>query len=318
MTQQITVGIDVAKASLEVACSDSETTASFDNTPQGIKKLVKAIKRSQPKLIVLEPTGGYERDIVTALLDAGLPIARADARRVHYFIRSQGQNAKTDRIDAHMLARFAQCNELRRLTKQDPQHLELKQLVLRRSQLVGDQNRERLRLEKAPEPIKQSIQKHIDFIGEQLRELEADMKNLFASSKDLKGKADILQSVKGIGFLTAAVLIAQMPELGDLKRSQITALAGLAPWAKDSGANKGKRSIRGGRTMVRSALYMATRVAVRWNQTIAALYRRLRNNGHSDKSAIVACMRKLLHITNALLRDGVHWNDAVAAANMAS
>lgn len=307
------VGIDVSKAWLDVLVLPSGEVWRTRNLPEEMGILIHKLEGLHPERIVIEATGGYEHLAVAQLYMAGLPVCRVNPRRVRYFARSMGQLAKTDKIDAKILARFGELVKptLTRLPSQQEQLLG--SLLTRREQLSIMLVAERNRLETAPVRVRLSLKEHIAWLKKQIQELEKEIDAFVDSHPDLKEKDELLQEVEGVGKQTAAKLMADVPELGRCDRKQIAALIGIAPINHDSGYKTGQRSISGGRPDVRRVLYMATLAATRFNPVIKIFYQRLLKAGKKKKVALVACMRKLLTILNAILRDRVHWNPAFAS-----
>ncbi|MBN3837737.1 IS110 family transposase [Burkholderia sp. Ac-20344] len=307
MSQPVFVGIDVAKDSVEVCCSDA-STHSFENTEAGQAKLQRWLRRKSVALVILEATGGYERACAVALAGAGLPVSVINPRQARDFARAMGRLAKTDRLDARALAEFAavlhaQGHQPRPLASEEQR--ELVALVTRRRQLVAMLVSERQRLAVAHERARASIEAMIEALLSQLADIDNDVQHVLQERyADLSA---LLQSVKGVGPTTASTLIAELPELGHLTRKQITSLAGLAPINRDSGTLRGQRHIFGGRASVRRVLYVAALVATRFNPLIRACYLRLVAAGKPKKVALVACMRKLLITLNAIARTGQRW-----------
>jgi transposase len=305
----VCVGIDVSKASLDMARDDANSVDTFANDATGFAAIVKTLEQQTVKRIVLEATGGYERDVVAGLLTAGLPVVVVNPRQVRDFAKATGQLAKTDRIDAVVLARFARVIEPAQRELPDENLRELKEQIARRNQVVdmitAETNRRQQTRSKA---VQQSIDDVLKMLRAQLQDLDDDLDQAIADSTAWQAKHDLLKSVPGIGDQTARQLIINLPELGACSRQQIAALVGVAPFNQDSGQLRGKRAIRGGRTMVRTTLYMATLVATRFNPTIRKLYQHLLEQGKLKKVALVACMRKLLLILNAMVRNNQHWN----------
>lgn len=302
------VGIDVAKDALEVAFGPQARTESFANDDDGHEALVAALREREVDLIVLEATGGYEAPCACALQAAGFAVAVINPRQARAFAKAMGYLAKTDAIDARVLAALATVlaqradreKVVRVLPGEDQRRLQA--MVLRRRQLVQMLVAERNRLAISHRVARASIEALIEAIRQQLIQVEGELSgHLAAHHAELAG---LLQSIKGVGPNTSMVLIAELPELGKLSAREITALVGLAPFNRDSGTLRGKRTIFGGRAHVRSALYMATLVATRHNHVIRTFYERLLAAGKPKKVAIVACMRKLLTILNAMVRSG--------------
>ncbi len=314
MSATVTVGIDVAKATVEVrVLGASGVDTAFNNDPQGHAALVEQLQALSVRLVVMEATGGYEAALACALQAAGLPVAVINPRQARDFARSMGELAKTDGVDAQLLAEFArtllQRPDLGRflLPLADPQRAELNALVTRRLQLVGMLQAERVRLAVAAPAVRKSIKAVIKALEKQLREVEGQMR---LAVREHFAKLDaLLRSAAGIGEVTSASLMAQLPELGQLDRRKIAALLGVAPMAHDSGTHRGARRIRGGRYELRRVVYMATLTASRHNPVIQAFYERLRRAGKPYKVAIVACMRKLITILNAMVRDRTPWQN---------
>jgi transposase len=312
--QPVYAGIDVSKDALDLALGQQGKVIRFDNDSAGHVALGKALTKlaSPVGLVALEATGGYEFTCAAYLQGLGLAIAVVNPRQARDFAKAMGHLAKTDRIDAQGLAHFASVlathEDLQRYTTAlpGPEQLALRALVVRRGQLVKMQTAENNHLNTGVATAKKSIKAMIKSINTQLRHVEGEIAaHIKAHSADLAKK---LVAVKGIGDKTAAVLIAQVPELGKLNRREIAALAGLAPMNHDSGRFKGKRTIQGGRADVRTGIYMATVVATRYNPVIKQFYERLLAAGKQKKVALVACMRKLLTILNAMVRDDKPFN----------
>jgi len=308
-TQPVYVGMDVSKATIDVCVSDGASwQASNDDRSMG--DLLTRVRALQPALIVLEATGGYELRVAGALAAANLPVAVVNPRQVRSYARSVGQLAKTDRIDAQILARFAAAVRPESRPLPDADTRELEALVGRRRQLSGMITVEQNRLGQAPPNTRKAIKAHIGYMRRQLAKCDADIGGLVRHSPVWRTKDDLLQSVPGVGDATSHALIALLPELGTLNKKQIAALVGVAPFNRDSGTLRGRRTIWGGRVRVRNALYMAALVGMRHNPTLKALYARLRSAGKPGKVALVACMHKLLTIVNAMMRTGRAWDPA--------
>lgn len=305
------VGIDVAKDMLDVHVRPSDETFRSENDEAGVRELVTRLQGLAPTLIVLEATGGYEMAVVAALASAGLPVAVVNPRQIRDFARATGQLAKTDRLDAAANARFAEAVQpaVRPLASDEAQALG--ELVARRRQLVDMLGAERNRQGQVRAGrLQRRIGAHVEWLGKAIAEVERDLNDTIRSSPVWREKDDLLTSVPGIGGVTAHTLIADVPELGALTRRQIAALIGVAPLSRDSGTLRGRRMIAGGRPAVRRVLYMAALVAVRYNPVIAAFYTRLTATGRPKKVALVAAMRKLLTILNAVIRDQRPWQPA--------
>ena len=306
----IFVGIDVSKAQLDVAIRPTSEKDCFANDKVGIKALVKWLAKIPPTLIVLEATGGYERHVMRAVVSADLPAVVVNPRQVRDFAKATGQLAKTDSIDADVLAHFAQAVRPQLRPLPDPVTVELRALTARRRYLLATIGAEKNRLEMTSKTVRKSIHAHIRWLEQDLECTNRDLDRSIKQNPIWKENEDLLRSVKGIGPVTSRTLLAELPELGTLDRRQIAALAGVAPFNRDSGTLKGRRSIWGGRAPVRCALYMATLVATRRNPVIRAFYKRLKANGKLFKVALVACMRKLLTILNAMIKHKSRWSDS--------
>lgn len=308
------VGIDVAKDALVVAVCPSGEQWATPNTPAGLAALAERVAGLGPTRIVLEATGGYEVAAVAALGAAGLPVVVVNPRQVRAFAKATGRLAKTDRVDAAVLALFAERvrPDVRPLTDEATRDLEA--VLLRRRQLLDMLTAERNRLALARPSIRKSLTAHIAYLEREVRGTDGELAARVAASPLWRAKDDLLQSVPGIGPVVARTLLAELPELGALTRRQVAALVGVAPVARDSGAQRGRRAIAGGRAGVRRALYMAALVAARRNAVIRAFYQHLVAVGKPKKVALVACMRKLLVTLNAMLRANTAWTPRLAEA----
>lgn len=301
------VGIDVSKDWLDVWFNPSGEHQRVANNEEGIAHLREQLLALGPQLVAMEATGGYERLVAVGLLSASLPVAVVNPRQVRDFARATGRLAKTDKLDAEVIARFAEAVNPRTKPIPDEQAQELQALVQRRSQLVQMIGAEKARRGLAPKRIRKDIDEHLQWLKRQLKSVEGDIDKQLRDTPCWKERDDLLQSVPGVGKITSSRLIVSLPELGQLNRHQIAALVGVAPLNRDSGTMRGKRSIWGGRAQVRSTLYMATLVAVRRNPVIAAFYDSLVARGKPKKLALVAAMRKLLTILNAMVKAGQLW-----------
>ena len=304
------VGIDVALDKLDVARSDAHPVVTVANNPAGIAQLVQWLTPVAPATIVVEATGGLEHDILAALLEAGLPVALAHPGRVRQFAKGLGRLAKTDAIDAHVLAEYARLAAPRLAHKRSENQQELDALVTCRRQLtqLRTEQSNRRRQTRSTRALK-AIDAVLKTIEKQLTNLDAQIAELIAADEDLSACDAVLQSAPGVGPVLSATILAELSELGSTGRRQISALAGVAPFNHDSGRRKGLRAIRGGRTAVRSVLYMGTIAAMRFNPLIKAFAERLKKTGKKNKIVIVACMRKLITLLNAMLRDHLSWNE---------
>jgi len=307
-TTQLFVGIDISKKNLDVAISPGEQTFTCPNTEAGIQKLVRRLQELNPQIILLEATGGYEFLLIAALREAELPACFINPKLVRNFARGAGIAAKTDRLDAQVLALYACRMRPQPRTLPTQQQQELKFLLTRRRQLLEMIQMENNRLDPTPLPrIAQSIRQTIQSLEAQLAALNREIDDFFQQHPRWVGLEQTLTSVLGIGHLSALILIAYLPELGRLNRKEIAALAGVAPFNRDSGQWRGQRHIEGGRSPLRQGLYMATLVATRFNPVIRAYYQRLLAKGKAKKVALIACMRKLLTILNAMVKKQQLW-----------
>lgn len=302
----LVVGIDVSKKRCSVCLMDENEKAvkQFDRTADRYSDLVKDLVKLEPRVVLLEATGGQEKNLQVKLYKAGIPFRVLDPLRVRRFAESIGAFAKTDKIDARVIALYGVRNNIAPQTMPDEQTVLIKELMDRRRQLVSMRADERNRrtLARNKTALK-SIKAMIKALSDEIDDIDKDIDDAIASDDELQRKAEALTSVKGVGEQTAKVIVSSMPELGSLNRREAAALAGVAPFARDSGKQRGVRSIRGGRKEVREALYMATLSAKRFNPTIRAFYERLKAAGKKTKVAMTACMRKLLLILNAVLKE---------------
>jgi transposase len=307
METKVFVGVDVSKDSLDVAIGPQKDIITFANDQKGVDALVNKLSRIDPQLTVFESTGGYELLAISSLAEAGSPVVMVNPRQVRNFAKATGILAKTDAIDARVIAHFAEAVKPDVRPLKDRATSELTARVTRRRQIVEMIVAESNRLKLANKRNIKDIKDHIRWLQKRLDKIETDIGKTIQNSPIWRCKADILQSVPGIGPITSATLICDLPELGLLSRKKIAMLAGLAPLNCDSGKFKGRRRIWGGRGSVRSGLYMATLAATRYNPAIKAFYQRLTAAGKCHKVAITACMRKLLIIVNAMIRDQTLW-----------
>ena len=309
-TPEIVVGIDVSKARLDVTAANEEWSAS--NDIKGISKLITRLKELTPKLVVIESTGGLERAAMAEMSAAGLPVALVNPRRVREFGKSIGLMAKTDKVDAHLLVRFGEAvkPEPTRLPSAEEQRLSA--LMTRRHQVVDMLTMEKNHLVSAHPATQKSITKVMDALQLELDELNCAIEDFIDHTPDFQQKKEILASTPGVGTVTSAILIADLPELGLLDRKKIAALVGVAPFNNDSGRHHGKRRIKGGRSSIRPILYMAALSASRNNPVIRSFYQHLLLQGKDKKVALVACMRKLLTFLNAMIRDLQPWRPHTA------
>lgn len=316
MNTEFFVGIDISKACLDICiipAPEQAWPARLVNDEAGRTQLAAALLALQPALIVMEATGGWEAPLAAQLGSAGLPLAVLNPKRVRDFARASGMAAKTDRLDARVLALFAQRMRPAAKPLPDAQQQELAELVDRRAQLVAMRAQEKVRLATVRPVARASVREHILWLDKRIGDIDGQLLARLKTSPLYEGKYALLQSVPGVGPVACAMLLGRLPELGQIDRKALAALVGLAPFADDSGKRKGKRYVQGGRAAVRSVLYMAALSALRCNAVIKALYERLRAAGKPFKVAIVACMRKLLIILNAILRCGQPWRNNMAA-----
>ncbi|HEV8458736.1 MAG TPA: IS110 family transposase [Methylomirabilota bacterium] len=309
--ERLFVGLDVAKDRLDVHLRPSGASFAVAYDETGIADLVARLTALRPELVVLEATGGYEVAVAAALAHAAVPVAVVNPRQIRDFARATGQLAKTDALDAQVMARFAETVQPVARALPNEQAQRLGELVARRRQLVDMLTAELNRRRQARDRrLEQRIAAHVTWLSRAIAELDDEIKRLIRASPIWREAENLLTSVPGIGDVTAHALIADLPELGRLDRRKIAALVGIAPLNRDSGAWRGRRTIGGGRAMVRRALYMATVVAIRYNPAIAAFYRRLTAAGRPKKVALIAAMRKLVTVLNAILRDQRPWQPA--------
>lgn len=301
------VGIDVSKEKLDVGIRPTAKRLTVANNDSGITNLVDHLRKVNPTLVVLEATGGLELKTVTALATASLPVVVVNPRQVRDFAKATGKLAKTDTIDADVMASFAEAvqPEIRALPDQATE--ELSALVTRRRQIVEMLTAEKNRLGTSPRHIRPEIKAHISWLKERLKNLDDSLNKTIRKSPICREKDDLLKSMPGVGPVVSFTLLADLPELGSLNRKQIAALVGVAPFCRDSGTFKGKRTVWGGRANVRATLYMGALAATRHNPSIREFYQRLIRAGKAPKVALTASMRKLLTILNAMVRHQAHW-----------
>ncbi len=302
------VGIDIAKAKFVVALRPTAETWTAANDDAGIRTTVDRLGPLAPTLIGLEATGGYETALAVALARAGLPVVVANPRQVRDFARATGQLAQTDRLDAHVLALFAERVRPEPRPLPDAARQQLDALVTRRRQLLEMLTAERTRLAHAQPPVRADITRHVRWLERRVADVNRDLDRPIQASPVWRAKETLSRSAPGVGPILSRTCLADLAELGQLNRKQIAALVGVAPLARDSGTLRGRRLVWGGRAPVRAALYMATLVATRRNPVIRACYLRLVAAGKPKKVALVACMRKLLTILNAMARDNTPWD----------
>jgi transposase len=303
-------GIDVAKDELVVHILPTNKQLTVPNSKEGIKELMKLFKEIEPQQVILEATGGLERELLANLVANGIPAVAINPRQARDLAKGLGELAKTDAVDARILARFAQlqCIPTRPVPTLETQ--EMNDLVTRKEQMIQMRTQEKNRQHQATQKaIQKSIEKHIAHMDKQIAAIDARIEEMIADNTDWSEKDKILQSVPGVGPKTSQVLISALPELGTINRQEIAALAGVAPFCDDSGKRSGARRIKGGRADVRKALYMAALSAVRFNKTLKVFFERLIAEGKKFKVALVAAMRKLLTILNVMVRTKTSWKE---------
>lgn len=303
--EKIYVGIDVSKDQLDVYVRHLDIALAKPNTPTGIAQLVQRLRSLEPSLVIVEATGGYEHSVIKALNAADLAVSRVNPRQVRDFAKSTGKFAKTDALDAKLLAHFGEAiGPAPTILKNDEEH-RIEELVLRRSQLIEMQTAELNRKHSATDrDLVKRIKRHLRWLKGEIRTISEEVRRLISAIAKLKKKDEILRSAPGVGPTTSAILVTRLPELGTLSRKQIAALVGIAPINHDSGKSTGARKIWGGRREVRAALYMSALSAIRRDTALKQLFIRLKQRGKPGKVAMVACMRKQLTTLNAMLRDG--------------
>jgi transposase len=312
MTSEAFVGIDVSKRWLDVCVHGQAGNQKIGNDAEGFVSLVEEMKVLQPQLIVFEATGGYEAQAVKALSEAGFAVAVANPTRVRRFAEALGILAKTDKIDAQVIAHFASVAQPAANGRQSPLEEELAAFVERRRQLLVELVAEKNRLSTCPACVREGIEEHVAWIEARVEDLETKIQTCIREKPDWRARAEIIDSIPGVGPVTASTLVAELPELGQLCHKKISALAGVAPFNKDSGPKRGKRRIFGGRSGVRRTLFMAALSAIKHNPVIRAFYESLLKRGKEKKVALIACMRKLLVFINAMLKKGEPWRFSTA------
>lgn len=310
MERRPVIGIDVAKAMVEVAIEGERATFQVANDSRGRCQLLRRLERVRPGLVVLEASGGYEQALLDELWSAELPTVRVNPRQARDFARSTGQLAKTDAIDARMLAEMGRRLALEAQQPPSPQRRELAQLQARRDDLVKQRVAETNRLQQTAHPlIRASIERVIALCRAEESVLDAEMDTVIAAHEELACQARLLRTVPGIGPVSVRVVLGGLPELGQVTSKQLAALVGVAPFARESGRQQGRRAIRGGRKAVRTTLYMAVWTATVHNPVLRSFYHRLVAGGKPKRVALVACVRKLLGILTAILRNGQPWQE---------
>ena len=306
--ESIYIGIDIAKERVDIAVRPPDRTWSMPYGDDDVELLVAQLQDLSPTAVVLEATGGIELPLVAALAAASLPVVVVNPRQVRDFAKSTGQLAKTDRLDAMVLAHFAEAVRPPIRPLRDAETQVLSAVLARRRQVSSIILAEKNRLSRAIPEVSPRIQAHINRLEQELNDLDSDLRRTVRHSPVWRDKDQLLRSVPGVGDQVSITLLADLPELGTLNRKQIAALVGVAPFSRDSGPHRGKRTVWGGRARVRAALYMGALVASRWNPVIRNFYQRLLAAGKPKKVALTACMRKLLTILNVILKNGQSWN----------
>lgn len=306
-SEALYIGIDVSKANLDIDAYPRAHRTRFSNDETGRRQLVNELKNLQPKLVVLEATGGLESPIASELAIAGLAVAVINPRQARDFAKAIGVLAKTDQVDALVLARFAEAIKPEVRALKDSEVMALDSVLTRRRQLVDMITAESNRYAQAPGKIAKQIAKHLSWLNKRLEEADDDLNDAIRRSPLWQAKAHLMMSIPGVGRVTATTLLAALPELGQLSRREISALVGVCPFNRDSGGHRGRRVIWGGRASVRTVLYMAALAASRHNPMIKAFYQKLLAAGKMKKVALVACMRKLLVILNAMVKSNTPW-----------
>lgn len=305
------IGVDVSKAELEIGLYPEKESWSVEYDAHGIERLIGKLEALKPRMIILEASGGFETALVAALMQAQLPVVVVNARHVRDFAKAKGILAKTDKIDALVLAQFGAVIQPTLRDLPTTEDRELKALIARRRQLVDMISQEKNRLTNATDYLQAEIREHIDWLKRRLQDLNKSMDKKIRSSSAWKEKEDLLRTAPGAGPVLSRTLISELPELGRLNSKQIAALVGVAPFNCDSGSFKGKRIIWGGRAQVRAVLYMGTLAAIRLNPTIKQFYQRLIGAGKRPKVALTACMHKFLIILNAMIKHQTPWQPLV-------
>jgi len=311
-SQEISVGVDTGKSQLDVYIRPFDQSFSVDNTALGVKDAIKRLKALQPTRIVIEATGRLELPFVLAAQKANLPVSIANPRHVRRFADALGQMAKTDRLDAQLIAHFGEA------LKPEPTELKpeearlISDLLARRSQLLEISTMEKNRLSILPKVLHAGLKRHLKHLQTEISKIEDQLDKLIEVTPEWQQKRDLLLSVNGVGKILTYTLLSDLPELGQLNRKEIASLVGVAPMNKDSGTYNGKRRIRGGRARVRTVLFMAIMSAVQSNPVLKAKYQQLKAAGKPPKVALIACMRKLLTILNVMMKTGEHWKPQIA------
>jgi len=307
--QELFVGIDVSKKRLDIAVLPNEDIWTLTNNKTDIKKLVKRLSKLKPNRIVLEATGGLESEVAHCLEQAKLPVVVMNPRQVKDFAKATGTLAKTDAIDSKILAQYGKAMRPELRSLKDVETQDLSGLVTRRNQLLDMRTSEKNRLAMSPQATKKSIRSHIKWLEKEIVKLDSDLGKTMNKNAEMKAKSEIMRSAPGVGPVLSQALLGYLPEIGSLNRKQVAVLAGVAPFNRDSGRKRGKRSVWGGRERLRKILYMATLASTQCNPVIKEFYARLVNNGKPAKVALTACMRKLLVSLNAMVKTEKYWGE---------
>ena len=307
-TNECFVGIDVSKATLDIGCLPGKQVFQFSNDETGIKAMVLKLQELNTELIVMEATGGLQMAAVASIAAAGLSVAVVNPRQVRDFAKAMGVLAKTDNIDAMVLARFAQVVRPEARPVKDENTQALNAVMVRRHQIIEMLTAEKNRLKAAHKKVHKNIEKHVKWLEKQVDDIDKELGEVIKGSSIWKEQDVLLQSVPGIGPIVSATLLAALPEIGTLNRQKISALVGVCPFNRDSGTMRGKRSCFGGRSFIRAVLYMGTMSAIKCNPVIKEFYTKLVSAGKAKMVALVACMRKLLTILNAMIKTNQKWN----------
>lgn len=311
--QESNVGVDVGKTQLDICIHERDLSFSVDNSPAGIRRALNRLARYNLARIVVEATGRYEYTLVEAAMDKGLPIIVSQPLQIRRYAQAVGQLAKTDEIDARIIAEYAARLQPTVRSNKTRNIIKIRDLLARRRQLMGLLTMEKNRQQIMPEFLRADIRRHIVYMEKQVQKIDQWLSERVQKEEQWREKRDIMRSMPGIGDVAVNTLLGDMPELGTMTQRQAGALAGVAPMNRDSGLLRGKRRIKGGRATVRTVLYMAALSAVQHNPIIRAFYRRLVAQGKHKKVALTACIRKMLIILNAMIRDGVYWHGTAAA-----
>jgi len=308
LTYTFNIGIDISKKTLDVSFN-AKKTASYPNDLKGFKQLLNAISDKNMTRVAMEATGGYERPLVKFLQEKGVAVSVVNAKRVRDYAKALGKLAKTDKIDSHVIRLFSDAINPEITKKQSDSQQSLDALNLRRNQLVKQRSMEKQHIETVTnKDSKRSINRTKKFLDKEINQVEKKINELIESDKSIQEKINRLATMKGIGPVVALTFVAELPELGTLNNKEISALVGVAPFCRDSGTMRGKRTIWGGRAQVRSVLYMAALSAVRYNPAIKIFYDRLISKGKPKKTALVACMRKIITMANSMIKNNTDWD----------